>query len=141
MRYEKIINGTRPFSGKHYPMPQYARAAQFASFAALTGYGDAVNETARLTDEKAEIDEDRAAELDMRTRVLIEFSAEQPEITVEHFVPDRYKAGGAYVRTTGCFRWYDGYNGNFVFTDGRIINIGDIYEIKGDLFGDASAEQ
>ncbi|MEI3102313.1 MAG: hypothetical protein V8T45_11485 [Oscillospiraceae bacterium] len=45
-------------------MPVGDRAAQFAPFAALTGYEDAVEEAARLTESKIELDRDRIEELD-----------------------------------------------------------------------------
>ena len=52
--YDDIIDLPRPKS-KHEPMPMSDRAAQFSPFAALTGYGDAIDETARLTDERIEL--------------------------------------------------------------------------------------
>lgn len=42
---EKLRERTPPVS-KHPPMSLYDRAAQFASFAALTGYERAIRETA-----------------------------------------------------------------------------------------------
>jgi len=54
-KYKDIINLPHHISKKHPQMPMEARAAQFAPFAALTGYGDAVDEVTRnvnATDEK-----------------------------------------------------------------------------------------
>ena len=41
-KYEDIIDLERPLSKKHMPMSIHDRAAQFASFAALKGYDEAV---------------------------------------------------------------------------------------------------
>ena len=51
-KYDDIINLERPISKKRMPMSIENRAAQFAPFSALTGYEDAVKETARITDSK-----------------------------------------------------------------------------------------
>ena len=53
-------------------MSNLDRAAQFAPFAALTGYEDAIDESARRTDAKAELCEDDAAELNKKIRVVVE---------------------------------------------------------------------
>ena len=47
-KYEDIINLPHPISKKHKQMSMYARAAQFAPFAALVGYEDAIYETTQL---------------------------------------------------------------------------------------------
>jgi hypothetical protein len=122
-----------PFSKKHIPMSIYDRAAQFAPFSALVGLDDELSETARLTDCKLELTEDKAAELNEKMRILTENAAERPQISVEYFIPDENKSGGAYVTETGCFRRVDESNNTIVFTDGRVIAIRDIYEIFGEL--------
>lgn len=52
--YEDIINLPHPVSKKHPPMPRRSRAAQFAPFAALTGYNEAINETVRANESQYE---------------------------------------------------------------------------------------
>ena len=52
--YEDIIDKERPVSKKRPHMPQRDRAAQFAPFAALTGYDEAVDETAREVTESVD---------------------------------------------------------------------------------------
>ncbi len=74
------------------------RAAQFAPFAALTGYEDAVRETARLTDSKMELSDTQKEDLNRR---LTEAVTEDREVTVTYFVPDARKNGGSYIETTG----------------------------------------
>ena len=45
--YEDIVDLPHPVSRRHVQMPLRSRAAQFAPFAALTGYDEAIEETAR----------------------------------------------------------------------------------------------
>ena len=52
--YDDIIHLPHHVSRNHPRMPMHDRAAQFAPFAALTGYEAAVGETARLTAERRE---------------------------------------------------------------------------------------
>ena len=50
--YEDIINLPH-YELKHHPrMSMWSRAAQFAPFAALTGFDAAISESARQTDEQ-----------------------------------------------------------------------------------------
>ena len=93
-KYDDIINLPHPTSAKHPRMPISERAAIFSPFAALTGHAAAIQETARLTEQKMELDEDTKAELDRRQAILLEHIAEQPEVTVTWFQPDERKDGG-----------------------------------------------
>ena len=95
-RYSDIINLPHHVSVKHPQMSMTERAAQFNPFAALTGYDDAVEETARLTESQAELTESRKAALDEALREIL--SAEtRPQVTIRYFLPDEKKAGGRYV--------------------------------------------
>ena len=85
-------------------MSMHDRAAQFAPFAALTGYEAAVGETARLTSERRELDPQEAEELNRRLTDLAARLKDRPKVTVEYFVPDERKSGGAYVTMTGVVR-------------------------------------
>ena len=86
--YDDIIDLPRPISSTHPRMPIADRAAIFSPFAALAGHGAAIAETARLTDQKAELDEDARAELDRRQAALLEHIDQQPEIAVTWFQKD-----------------------------------------------------
>ncbi len=111
-------------------MPMAERAAQFSPFAALTGYGDAVKETARLTDEKIELDEDTKEILDEKLQKIQEHIGEQPEIEVTYFQPDGKKKGGCYITITGCIKKID-KNKMIVIMQNEIrIPIEDIAEIN-----------
>ena len=86
--YDDIINLPHPTSQRHPRMPIHDRAAIFSPFAALSGHGTAIAETARLTERRIELDEDTRAELDRRQAILLEHMDEQPEITVTWFQPE-----------------------------------------------------
>ena len=88
-KYGDIIHLPHPVSEKHPRMPMQDRAAQFSPFAALTGYEEAIYETGRLTEERAELDEEEKAILDRKQRLLLEKLDEFPALTVTYFVPWR----------------------------------------------------
>lgn len=69
-QYEDMLYLKRPVSRSHLPMDIMDRAAQFSPFAALTGYGDAVKETARQTERKQELDEYEKVALDEQLHEL-----------------------------------------------------------------------
>ena len=135
--YADIINLPRPTSTKHPPMPMLNRAAQFSPFAALTGYDAAVNETARLTDEKIELDEYAKSMLSDKLQILAEHIDDLPEVTFE---PDKKKSGGAYVCVTGIVKEIDEYERIVVLEDGTKIPIHQIYEIESALFAELGYE-
>ena len=127
--YDDIINMPHHVSATRPRMSMQDRAAQFSPFAALTGHGDAVKETARLTDEKYELTEDEISDLNQMLNFLKEHANERPEITVEYFVPDERKSGGAYITVTGSFRRIDEYSQSIILTNGTEIPIDDIYSV------------
>lgn len=129
--YDDIIHLPHHVSQNHPQMPLRDRAAQFAPFAALTGYEAAVGETARLTAERREVDAQEAEELNRRLTALIARLPERPEVTVEYFVPDDRKAGGAYVTVTGRVRHISVPEKTLVMEDGAVIALEDIATISG----------
>lgn len=133
-KYDNIINLPRPVSKRHKPMSMTDRAAQFSPFAALTGYDSEVSEAARLTDSRLERDEDAMAVLNERMQILSRWEYKYPEITVEYFVPDERKSGGAYVTVTGNFKWLDDGERKLVLQDGTKIPWENIYSLTGDIF-------
>ena len=125
--YEDIIN--LPYPQKRQRMSNYDRGAQFAPFAALTGFEAAVVETARLTDRKIDLDEGGKALLDEKLRKIEEEIYDRPEVAVTYFQPDLRKTGGAYLQKRGRVKKLDAYQRAVVFTDGMIIPIDDISDI------------
>lgn len=132
--YDDIIELPHPTSTKHPRMPISDRAAIFSPFAALTGHAAAIQETARLTDQKMELDEDTKAELDRRQAILLEHIGEQPEVTITWFCPDEKKSGGAYVVTVGRLKRVDDTAGTLRLADGMTIALDEIVDLQSDLF-------
>ena len=95
--YENIINLPHHVSKTRPQMPMSDRAAQFAPFAALTGYDSAIKESGRLADEKIELDEEALTALDMKYQLLMDVFDDALEVTITYFQPDERKAGGKYV--------------------------------------------
>ena len=124
--YDDIKHLTRPQYDDLHPMSMHDRAAQFSPFASLVGYDDAVAETARLTDSRAELTADEMSELNANLNRLLDSLDEQPQISVTYFVPDEKKSGGKYVEKVGVVRIYDSYVGELVFTDGVRIAVADM---------------
>ena len=129
--YDDIIHLPHHVSQNHPQMPLRDRAAQFAPFAALTGYEAAVGETARLTAERRELDAQEAAELNRRLTDLATRLKDRPEVTIEYFVPDERKAGGAYVTVSGRVRHISVSEKVLVMEDGVVIALEDIATISG----------
>lgn len=132
--YSKIINLPHHQSTTRKRMSNYDRAAQFAPFAALTGHDEAIEETARLTDDYMEMGEDRLGELSAKIQLLIDKLSEQSEITVVYFIPDERKSGGSYAEKTGIVRIIDEYERKLVFYDGDKILIDRVTDFKGEIF-------
>jgi len=109
------------------------RAAQFSPFAALTGYDDAIEETARLTDRRLELDETERAILDEKLRIIKEHIDKKPEITITYFQPDIKKDGGAYISISGIVKKIDYYKRLVLMQDGSRICIDDISNITGEI--------
>lgn len=130
--YDDIISLPHPTSTKHPRMPLSDRAAQFSPFAALSGHGAAIVETARLTDRRIELDEDTRAELDLKQQILADKIAERPEISVVWFCPDKKKDGGQYVTTVGQLKKVDDIERVLRLADGTTIPLDDVLELRSD---------
>ena len=125
--YDDIIHLPHPTSVRHPRMSMIDRAAQFSPFQALTGYGDAIQETARLTGEKVELTEEEKAVLDEKLRFLTDTGN---EAAFTYFQPDGKKSGGTYVTVLGAIKKLDPLEGRLVLADGTAIPIDDILEIE-----------
>ncbi|MGI6403602.1 MAG: hypothetical protein ACOX0K_05140 [Oscillospiraceae bacterium] len=132
--YDDIIHLPRPISKTRPKMAVADRAAQFSPFAALTGFEAAVKETARLTDERVELDEDRKRVLNDQLQIIAERIKERPEISITYFQPDSKKTGGAYRTVTGTAKKIDEYHRVVTLTDGTAIPIHDITCMDGEIF-------
>lgn len=126
--YQDIIDMPRHVSTRRKQMSLHDRAAQFAPFAALTGHEAAVKETARLTEEKIELDENELAILNQNLR-YIESQEEPPVIEITYFLPDQRKAGGTYVDIQGKIKRIDHNQRCIRMEDGTEIFIETILKI------------
>ena len=129
-KYDDIIDLPHHISASRSQMPMLDRAAQFMPFRALTGYEDAVHETARLTEERVELTEDEKALLDAKLQSLADRLDSHPQVTLTWFQPDKRKAGGAYVTTTGRLKKIDDFEGVLLLASGERIAIKDILIIQ-----------
>ncbi|MBE5779761.1 MAG: hypothetical protein E7331_10600 [Clostridiales bacterium] len=130
-KYDDIIGLPHHISHKYRHMPRENRAAQFAPFAALTGYEDAVEETARLTDVEAEVTDARREHINLCLSIIQEEIKKRPEVRIVYFRPDDKKAGGAYVIAAGPVRHLDIGTREVIFADGRRISLDSIHHIGG----------
>lgn len=135
-KYDDIINLPHHVSKKHPQMSLHDRAAQFSPFAALTGHKAAINETARLTDEKQILSEDVIAKLNEQLNLIKENIGTNQTVTITYFVPDYKKSGGAYISHTGVVKKIDEYNHTVILTDKTVIPIEQISEMQSDIFSE-----
>lgn len=129
-KYGDIIGLPHHVSAVRRGMTQRDRAAQFAPFAALSGYGDDVAESARSVAGKIELDEYETAEIDMKLRILHEAAGRTPEVTVTYFIPDKKKSGGSYVSVNGAVTKIDDVKQLVLMESGETIPFDDIYAIN-----------
>lgn len=145
-KYDDIIHMSRPAS-RRKPMSREMRAAQFAPFAALTGYGEQVKETARRTEGPVELDEDQLDVMDEQLSIIADrirkaesvYTLEEmragaepdyPEISVTYFVRDDYKEGGSYVTLKAGIRKIERFRRQLILTDGSEIPLDDVVEME-----------
>ena len=139
-RYDEIINLPHHVSKTRPQMPMSDRAAQFAPFAALTGYDSVIKETGRLTGERVELDEEALTDLNMRYQLLVDALDEEPEVEITYFKPDERKSGGEYVTVTGTVKKVDDFERLITLQNGTKIPMDDVLAVDGGLFGDAHVE-
>ena len=130
LRYADIIDKKHHVSKKHPPMSMEDRAAQFSPFAALTGYEAAVKETARLTDDREELDEDEKTRLNAQLQKISARLQEQPEVMVTYFAPDERKTGGARQTYRGRLRKIDRNRKMLIMVDQTELPIENLLNIE-----------
>lgn len=128
--YDDIIDLPHHVSTVHPQMPSQARAAQFSAFAALTGFGDVIDETARRTAPKRELDESEKTELDRKLGAAAARLEEKPVVRIEYFIPDTRKDGGEYVVKSAAIVRISPVRKTLTLDDGTVIPFGDIAGIE-----------
>lgn len=129
-KYDDIIDLPHHVSQTRQRMSMIDRAAQFSPFAALVGYEDAVEETARLTDDKIELTEESKLRLSEKLRTVSENTDSDLKVKITYFVPDKKKEGGAYATIVGVIRYIDEYDRTIVMTDKTVIQIDQIWDVE-----------
>lgn len=129
-KYGDIIHLPHHVSSVHPHMPVSDRAAQFAPFAALTGYGEVIKETARQTDERPDLSEDEKQELNYKIQLACALPGEKPEIVLTYFVQDEKKSGGACHTARGKIRRIDPDAGQIILEDGLRIRLDCVVDIE-----------
>ncbi|MCD7764909.1 MAG: YolD-like family protein [Lachnospiraceae bacterium] len=132
--YQDIINLPHHVSPKRQHMSVSDRAAQFSPFAALTGYDAAVKETARLTDQRMELNEEEQQKISERINLLKSHLNESPVVEITYFIPDERKGGGEYRTVTGVVKKLNEFHRTLVMTDGTRISVEEIVELGGAMF-------
>lgn len=128
-KYDDIINLPHHTSKKHQPMSCSARAAQFAPFAAITGLDDELEETARLTDKKIELDEAKKEILNRDLIFIRDNLQSNITATVTFFRSDGRKDGGAYITKRITVRKIDEIARKLITENREEIDIDDIFSI------------
>lgn len=128
-KYDDIIDLPHHVSKTRKPMSLYNRAAQFAPFAALTGYDDAIEETARLTETKVELSDELKNDLNQKINFIKNNIKVHPEITIKYFVRDNKKSGGIYKSLTSIIKKVDDFNKCLIFSDNTNVYFDDIISI------------
>ena len=124
--YSDIIDHPHHRSKVRPHMSMTARAAQFSPFAALTGYGDAVEETGRLTEEKIVLDDDAILAIDEKLRRIEDGNR---NVMITYFLPDLLKEGGSYTIVSGQVKKIDTADGRVIMDDGTAVPVDDIFDI------------
>lgn len=133
-KYDDIINLPHYEPVYHKRMSKSSRAAQFAPFAALTGYNEAIKETERLTDKKIDITDEVREDLNSKLKIILDHIKEKPKISVTYFIGDKKKSGGKYVNIEGNVVKIDSYKKSMKLDSNKVILFDDIVKIEGYLF-------
>lgn len=94
-KYAHILYMPHPISATRPRMSLSRRAAQFAPFAALTGYEAIIAETARHTEAAITLDENEIASIDRCLQTIRADIAHCPMVRLRFFRPDPRKSGGS----------------------------------------------
>lgn len=133
-KYSDIIYREHPTSIKHPRMSMSARAAQFAPFAALTGYDAEIKETSRLTEREIQITEDQKEQLNLKFQIVEGAVGKNISFTFTIFLPDKKKDGGEYITKNGAVKKIDFNKGILILDSTETININSIVEINSPIF-------
>lgn len=131
--YEDMLDMPYPFPTNRPRMSMYDRAAQFGSFAALTGHEEAIEETARFTSDWVELDETVKEELNRKLQWIYQSLQENVQkqilVSITYFKPDELKPGGKYEVCREYVKKIDSLQRMIMMQDETIIPLDYIVEI------------
>jgi len=119
-KYDDIINLPHHVSKNHPQMSLENRAAQFAPFAALVGYAEAITSSQEQLDDRVLLSEDRKEELE----ILLH------ELNKDDNVEIKYYANKKYVSYKGKIKKIDVNEKKIIFENRKSISLKDIYNIE-----------
>ena len=128
MNYETIISLSHYELRHHVRMSLAARAAQFAPFAALTGYSEFISEEGRLTQEKKILSEDEKKVLDELLQEVLR--CKDVKVRILYFEKDLWKKGGKYLSYEGIIWKVDLFHRLLYFNKTKKISLDDISSIQ-----------
>lgn len=129
-KYDDIINLPHYELKYHTRMSIDKRAGQFSPFAALTGYDDEIKETARLTSNKINIDDDSINKINEELNIINLNIKDRPMVKVCYFVKDSKKDGGKYQEDIIIIKSIDFVYKYIKTIDNIKINLDDIIDIE-----------
>ncbi len=129
--YDDILHLSRPVSVRHARMSMVDRGAQFSPFAALVGYEQVLQESARLTQAETFLDESSKELLDRKLRFLADHPGRMEQVRFLCYRPDERKSGGSFLWLEGSVKKIDLYRRFVILEDGQEFAIEDIRSIDG----------
>lgn len=129
-RYDDIMDLPHHQSKERTHMSLHDRAVQFAPFAALAGHEEAIEETARLTDEKIMLDETAIEKINEKLYDISQHLSEKRNVSITYFRPDTQKCGGAYLTDVGTVKKMDEVEKVILMDSGMKIAMEQIIEIE-----------
>lgn len=127
--YEEILELLPPEPKERGRMPLRDRAAQFAPFAALTGYEDSLMEALMPAFDRIELGEDDANGIN---EALLKLKGEKRNslVTVTHYVENVHREGGLYVDHTANVERVDEIVNTLDLTGGLKVPFRDILHLR-----------
>ena len=135
-KYCDILYMAYPLPGNRQRMSMVDRAAQFSPFASLVGFEDTIEESARLTNHRIELDENEKYMLDLYQQQLTQIIDQKPPVTITYFLPDTRKEGGQYITVTGQLRSISPHYRTLTLADGMVIPLYDVIKLESPMFSE-----
>ena len=132
-KYKDLLHLPHPNSLKHLRMDPIDRAAQFSPFSPLTGYDEAISETARETNQRIELDEEARNKLDAHLPFILLHKNERPTSSITFFKADEKKEGGFYETIVGIIKKINQSKNSIFMENGLEIKVDDIIAINHQL--------